>query len=164
VIETLHARHSKDSNSGNPPIFGIERTSRMVAPQLGQHGTGRYSCCIRAPNSYGFPVATGAIHSGRIWAILTSVPKHGLKFSSETYHDEARKIFDRGHLRADQTSRDAQTGHNHKRLRKASWKSDSMVRRDGDRLVLVHVLHRLEACWALGEETIHGYLVQAQMH
>jgi hypothetical protein len=37
VIETLHARHSKDSNSGSPPIFGIERTSRMAAPQLGQH-------------------------------------------------------------------------------------------------------------------------------
>src|SRR5208282_1326910 len=28
-----------------------------------------------------------------------------------------------------------------------------LVRRDGDRLVLVHGLHRLEACKALGEET-----------
>jgi hypothetical protein len=25
-------------------------------------------------------------------------------------------------------------------------------------------LHRLEACKALGEETIYGYLVQAQKH
>ena len=39
-----------------------------------------------------------------------------------------------------------------------------LVRRDGDRLVLVHGLHRLEACKALGEETIVGYLVQAQKH
>jgi len=39
-----------------------------------------------------------------------------------------------------------------------------LVRRDGDRLVLVHGLHRLEACKALGEETIFGYLVQAQKH
>jgi ParB-like chromosome segregation protein Spo0J len=39
-----------------------------------------------------------------------------------------------------------------------------LVRRDGDRLVLVHGLHRLEACKALGEETIIGYLVQAQKH
>lgn len=39
-----------------------------------------------------------------------------------------------------------------------------LVRRDGDRLVLVHGLHRLEACKALGEETIDGYLVQAQKH
>ena len=29
-----------------------------------------------------------------------------------------------------------------------------LVRRDGDRLVLVHGLHRLEACKTLGEETI----------
>ena len=33
-----------------------------------------------------------------------------------------------------------------------------LVRRDGDRFVLVHGLHRLEACRALGEETIYGYL------
>ena len=37
-----------------------------------------------------------------------------------------------------------------------------LVRRDGGRFVLVHGLHRLEACGALGEETIYGYLVQAQ--
>jgi sulfiredoxin len=39
-----------------------------------------------------------------------------------------------------------------------------LVRRDGDRLVLVHGLHRLEARKALGEETIFGYVVQAQKH
>jgi sulfiredoxin len=39
-----------------------------------------------------------------------------------------------------------------------------LVRRDGDRFVLVHGLHRLEACKSLGEETICGYLVQAQKH
>jgi sulfiredoxin len=41
-------------------------------------------------------------------------------------------------------------------------KSPILVRRDGDRFVLVHGLHRLEACKALGEETIYGYLVQAR--
>lgn len=39
-----------------------------------------------------------------------------------------------------------------------------LVRRDGDRFVLVEGLHRLEACKALGEETIIGYLVQAAKH
>jgi len=39
-----------------------------------------------------------------------------------------------------------------------------LVRRDCDRFVLVHGLHRLEACKALGEETIVGYLVQAERH
>jgi ParB/RepB/Spo0J family partition protein len=39
-----------------------------------------------------------------------------------------------------------------------------LVRRDHERFVLVHGLHRLEACKALGEETIVGYLVQAQKH
>jgi sulfiredoxin len=39
-----------------------------------------------------------------------------------------------------------------------------LVRRDGNRLVLVHGLHRLEACRALGEKTILGYIVQAQKH
>jgi sulfiredoxin len=39
-----------------------------------------------------------------------------------------------------------------------------LVRRDGDRFVLVEGLHRLEACKALGEETIVGYLVQAAKH
>jgi sulfiredoxin len=42
--------------------------------------------------------------------------------------------------------------------------SPILVRRDGDRFVLVHGLHRLEACKALGEETIDGYLVQAEKH
>jgi sulfiredoxin len=39
-----------------------------------------------------------------------------------------------------------------------------LVRRDGDRFVLVHGLHRLEACKALGEETIYGYVTQAPKH
>ncbi len=36
------------------------------------------------------------------------------------------------------------------------------VRRDGDRFVLVSGLHRLEACRALGEETINANVVQAR--
>lgn len=39
-----------------------------------------------------------------------------------------------------------------------------LVRRDGERFVLVEGLHRLEACRALGEKTIHGYLVQPRKH
>jgi len=42
--------------------------------------------------------------------------------------------------------------------------SPILIRRDGDRFVLVHGLHRLEACKALGEETIYGYLVQARKY
>jgi sulfiredoxin len=38
------------------------------------------------------------------------------------------------------------------------------VRQDGERLVLVEGMHRLEACKALGETTIQGYLVQARKH
>ena len=43
-------------------------------------------------------------------------------------------------------------------------KNPILVRRDGDRFVLVEGLHRLEACKALGEETIFSYLVQAPKH
>jgi sulfiredoxin len=39
-----------------------------------------------------------------------------------------------------------------------------LVRRDGERFVLVEGLHRLEACKALGEQTILGYLVDARKH
>ena len=39
-----------------------------------------------------------------------------------------------------------------------------LVRRDGARYVLVEGLHRLEACRALGEATILGYLVDARKH
>jgi sulfiredoxin len=39
-----------------------------------------------------------------------------------------------------------------------------LIRRDGERLVLVHGLHRLEACKALGEDSIRAYLVQARRH
>jgi sulfiredoxin len=39
-----------------------------------------------------------------------------------------------------------------------------LVRRDGERYVLVEGLHRLEACKALGETTILGYLVDARKH
>ena len=38
-----------------------------------------------------------------------------------------------------------------------------LVRRDGDRFVLVDGLYRLEACKALGEETILGFLLPAQV-
>ncbi len=37
-----------------------------------------------------------------------------------------------------------------------------LVRRDGERLVLVDGLQRLEACRSLGEETIVGLIVQAR--
>jgi ParB-like chromosome segregation protein Spo0J len=37
-----------------------------------------------------------------------------------------------------------------------------MVRRDGERLVLVEGLQRLEACRSLGEDTITGVIVQAR--
>ncbi|MCG8356126.1 MAG: ParB N-terminal domain-containing protein [Kiloniellales bacterium] len=38
------------------------------------------------------------------------------------------------------------------------------LRHDGKRYVLVEGLHRLEACKALGEETITAVLVQARQH
>lgn len=38
------------------------------------------------------------------------------------------------------------------------------VRRDDTRFVLVHGLHRLEACKALGEETIAAIIVRAPQH
>jgi sulfiredoxin len=43
-------------------------------------------------------------------------------------------------------------------------KTPILVRRDGDRFVLVEGLHRLEACKALGETTVASYLVQAVKH
>ncbi|HEX8165826.1 MAG TPA: ParB N-terminal domain-containing protein [Beijerinckiaceae bacterium] len=46
----------------------------------------------------------------------------------------------------------------------AGQETPIMVREDGDRLVLVEGLHRLEACRSLGEETIFGFLVQARRH
>jgi sulfiredoxin len=39
-----------------------------------------------------------------------------------------------------------------------------LVRQDGNRLVLVEGLHRLEACRQLGEEQILAYLVAARRH
>ena len=39
-----------------------------------------------------------------------------------------------------------------------------LIRPDGTRYVLIEGLHRLEACRALGETTIDGYLVQARRH
>ena len=38
------------------------------------------------------------------------------------------------------------------------------MRRDGERFVLVNGLHRLEACRALGEETITAIIVRAPQH
>jgi len=43
-------------------------------------------------------------------------------------------------------------------------KAPILVRQDGDRLVLIEGLHRLEACRSLGEETILGYVVDARRH
>lgn len=41
-------------------------------------------------------------------------------------------------------------------------KTPILVRSDGDRLILVEGLQRLEACRSLGEETILGMIVQAR--
>jgi ParB-like chromosome segregation protein Spo0J len=42
-------------------------------------------------------------------------------------------------------------------------KTPIRVRADGDRLVLVEGLHRLEACRSLGETMITGFLVHAAL-
>jgi uncharacterized ParB-like nuclease family protein len=42
--------------------------------------------------------------------------------------------------------------------------SPILVRQDGARFVLIEGLHRLEACRALGETMINGYLVDARKH
>jgi len=47
---------------------------------------------------------------------------------------------------------------------KSGLQTPIMVRKDGERFVLIEGLHRLEACRQLGEETILGYLVQARRH
>ncbi len=39
-----------------------------------------------------------------------------------------------------------------------------LVRWDRERFVLVEGLHRLEACKALGEETVVGMIVRARLH
>ena len=49
-------------------------------------------------------------------------------------------------------------------IMKLGQQTPILVRKDGDRFVLVEGLHRLEACRQLGEETIFGYLVQARLH
>ena len=38
------------------------------------------------------------------------------------------------------------------------------VRQDGKRFILIEGLHRLEACRALGEDTVLGVLVRARLH
>jgi ParB-like chromosome segregation protein Spo0J len=43
-------------------------------------------------------------------------------------------------------------------------KTPILIRKDGERFVLVEGLHRLEASKQLGEETIFGYLVHARRH
>ena len=82
-------------------------------------------------------------------------------------HDEARGFSDCEHLCSDQTPRDAQSqnrGRNRREHFAVGQQSPILVRRDGDRFVLVEGLHRLEACKKLGESTIFGYLVDARKH
>lgn len=43
-------------------------------------------------------------------------------------------------------------------------KTPISVRRDGARFVLVEGLHRLEACRALGEDSINAIIVAARQH
>jgi ParB/RepB/Spo0J family partition protein len=49
-------------------------------------------------------------------------------------------------------------------IMKDGQQSPILVRRDGERYVLVEGLHRLEACKKLGETTILGFLVDARKH
>ena len=43
-------------------------------------------------------------------------------------------------------------------------KTPIMIRRDGDRLILVEGFHRLEALKALGEENVTAIIVRARQH
>ncbi len=47
---------------------------------------------------------------------------------------------------------------------KHGQKTPISIRTDGDRFVLVNGLHRLEACKALGEETITAVVVGARVY
>ncbi len=49
-------------------------------------------------------------------------------------------------------------------LEAGGLKTPILVRPDGARYVLVSGLHRLEACKALGEDTISGIVVQSRKH
>jgi sulfiredoxin len=49
-------------------------------------------------------------------------------------------------------------------MMKDGQKTPILVRRDGERFILVEGLHRLEACKKLGETTIFCYLVDARKH
>ena len=49
-------------------------------------------------------------------------------------------------------------------IMKLGQQTPILVRRDGDRFVLVEGLQRLEACKKLGEATIFCYLVDARKH
>lgn len=46
----------------------------------------------------------------------------------------------------------------------AGQQTPTLVRRDGERFILVEGLHRLEACRKLGETNIFCYLVDARKH
>ena len=86
---------------------------------------------------------------------------------SGTYNAEARKIFDREHLRPIKrraTLKPETVQEIAQSMLEVGQQVPILVRRDGDRFVLVEGLHRLEACKALGEETIDGYLTQAPKH
>ena len=86
---------------------------------------------------------------------------------SESHNDEARKIFDREHLRAVKrraTLKPEIVQEIAQSMLEVGQQVPILVRPDGDRFVLVEGLHRLEACKALGEDTIYGYLTQAPKH
>jgi hypothetical protein len=89
------------------------------------------------------------------------------QFVGDRGHDEARKVCDREHLRAGKaraTLKPQTVQEIAQSILEVGQQAPILVRRYGDRLVLIHGLHRLEACKALGEETIYGYLVQAVRH
>ncbi len=76
-------------------------------------------------------------------------------------------IADRQHLRPGQTPRRAQAcdvDELAESIMKLGQQTPILVRRDGDRFVLVEGLQRLEACKKLGEASIFCYLVDARKH
>ena len=94
----------------------------------------------------------------------TQPPRSRKPFDLGQDHDEARKVSDREHLRARKrraTLKPATVREIAQSMLEIGHTTPILVRRDGERFVLVHGLHRLEACKALGEESIFGYLVQA---
>jgi len=150
------------TQTGSMGVFSAAHQYEVRDTPGRRHDDRRFCARTQALGANEFPHKRVPLASLRLRAYTRGSPDHGprrmMKKEKFPIADIYVPVKRRSTLKPETVREIAQS------MLEVGQQTPILVRRDGARFVLVEGLHRLEACKALGEEMIDGYLVQAAKH